>query len=124
MRNTKSREEEFWDDLSNSGPAVRLDHEGQTGCHSAVTMRKPITGERIMPQYLVANYLPDNFNPSSVTAAMMEEIHALNREMIAAGVRKFACGISPAGKAKTVRKQPDGTVLVTDAPSTETKEHM
>ena len=63
-----------------------------------------------MPQYLVANYLPDNFDPSTVTEAMMEEIHALNREMIAAGVRKFACGISPAGAAKTVRKQSDGKV--------------
>ena len=49
-----------------------------------------------MPQYLVANYLPDDFDPSTVTEAMIEEIHALNREMIAAGVRKFACGISPA----------------------------
>ena len=77
-----------------------------------------------MPQYLVANYLPDDFDPSTVSEAMMEEIHALNREMIAAGVRKFACGISPAGKAKTVRKQPDGTVLVTDGPYTETKEHI
>src|SRR5215467_3657922 len=77
-----------------------------------------------MPQYLVANYLPDDFDPSAVTEAMIEEIHALNRELIAAGVRKFACGISPAGKAKTVRKQPDGTVLVTDGPYTETKEHM
>jgi len=77
-----------------------------------------------MPQYLVANYLPDNFDPSTVTEAMMEEIHALNREMIAAGVRKFACGISSPGNAKTVRKQPDGTVLVTDGPYTETKEHM
>jgi hypothetical protein len=38
--------------------------------------------------------------------------------------RKFACGISPASNAKTVRKQPDGTVLVTDGPYTETKEHM
>ena len=55
---------------------------------------------------------------------MIEEIHALNREMIAAGVRKFACGISPAGNAKTVRKQQDDTVLVTDGPYTETKEHM
>ena len=77
-----------------------------------------------MPQYLVANYLPDNFDPSTVTEAMIEEIHALNREMIAAGVRKFACGISPASNAKTLRKQPDGTVLVTDGPYTETKEHM
>jgi hypothetical protein len=77
-----------------------------------------------MPQYLVANYLPDDFDPSSVTEEMIEEIHALNREMIAAGARKFACGISPAGNAKTVRKQPDGTVLVTDGPYIETKEHM
>ena len=44
--------------------------------------------------------------------------------MIAAGVRKFACGISPAASAKTLRKQPDGKVLVTDGPYTETKEHM
>ena len=77
-----------------------------------------------MPQYLVANYLPDDFDPSTVTEAMMEEIHALNREMIAAGVRKFACGISPAANAKTLRKQPDGKVLVTDGPYIETKEHM
>src|SRR5438477_6177233 len=77
-----------------------------------------------MPQYLVANYLPDDFDPSAVTEAMIEEIHALNREMIAAGARKFACGISPASNAKTVRKQPDGTVLVTDGPYTETKEQM
>ena len=67
-----------------------------------------------MPQYLVCNYLPDDFDLSAVTEAMIEEIHALNRELIAAGVRKFACGISPAAKAKTLRKQPDGNVLITD----------
>src|SRR6202021_442731 len=77
-----------------------------------------------MPQYLVCNYMPDNFDPSTVTEAMMEEIHALNREMIAAGVRKFAWGFSPAANAKTVRKQAKGKVLVTDGPYTETKEHM
>ncbi|HEY6350190.1 MAG TPA: YciI family protein [Candidatus Angelobacter sp.] len=77
-----------------------------------------------MPQYLVCNYLADDFDPSTVTEAMIEEIHALNREMIAAGVRKFACGISPAANAKTVRKQSDGTALVTDGPYLETKEHM
>jgi hypothetical protein len=81
-------------------------------------------GEKVMPQYLVANYLPDNFDPSTVTEAMMDEIHALNREMIAAGIRKFACGISPAASTKTVRKQSDGTVLVTDGPYLETKEHI
>ena len=77
-----------------------------------------------MPQYLVCNYMPDDFDPSTVTEAMIEEIHALNREMIAAGVRKFACGISPAAAAKTVRKRSDGKVQVTDGPYTETKEHM
>jgi hypothetical protein len=77
-----------------------------------------------MPQYLVASYLPDNFDPSTVTPAMVEEIHALNRELIAAGVRKFSCGISPASNAKIVRRKPDGKVLVTDGPYTEAKEHM
>jgi hypothetical protein len=62
--------------------------------------------------------------PATVTEEMMEEIHALNREMIAAGARKFACGITPPGSAKSLRVQPDGKVLVTDGPFTETKEHM
>jgi hypothetical protein len=77
-----------------------------------------------MPQYLVCNYLPDDFDPSTVTEAMIEDIQALNRELIAAGVRKFACGISPAANAKTLRKQLDGRVLVTDGPYIETKEHI
>ncbi len=77
-----------------------------------------------MPQYLVASYLPDNFDPSTVTEAMIEQIHAVNRELIAAGVRKFACGIAPPDNAKTLRRKPDGKVLVTDGPYVETKEHM
>jgi hypothetical protein len=77
-----------------------------------------------MPQFLVANYMPDDFDPSTVTEAMIEGIHALNRELIAAGVRKFACGIAPPASAKTLRTQSDGKVLVTDGPFTETKEHM
>ena len=78
----------------------------------------------VMPQYLVANYMPDDFDPSTVTEAMIEEIHALNRELVASGARKFACGIAPAASAKTLRRQPDGKVSVTDGPYTETKEHM
>src|SRR3984885_4955909 len=77
-----------------------------------------------MPQYLVAVYHRDDYDPSVETGAMIEEIHALNREMIAAGARKFACGLSPAGKAKSLRAQSDGKVLVTDGPYTETKEHI
>jgi hypothetical protein len=77
-----------------------------------------------MPQYFVCNYMPDDFDPSTVTQAMIDEIHALNREMDAAGVTKFACGISPAAAAKTVRKQRDGEVLVIDGPYMEAKEHI
>ena len=70
-----------------------------------------------MPQYLVCNYLPDDFDPSTVTETMMEEIHALNRELIAPGARKFAYGIAPVAKAKTVRKKPDGRVRILDSGS-------
>jgi hypothetical protein len=52
--------------------------------------------------------------------ATIEAIHALNKEMIGAGVRKFACGLSP--KATTPRAQPNGEVLITDEPYLETKE--
>jgi hypothetical protein len=77
-----------------------------------------------MPQFVVAIYHPDNYDPSVETEATIEGIHALNREMIAAGARKFAAGLSPAGSARSLRAQPDGKVLVTDGPYTETKEHI
>ena len=72
---------------------------------------------------MVASYLPDNFDPSTVTEEMATAIHTLNAEMEAAGVLKFACGISPVTTARTLRKQ-DGKLLVTDGPYTETKEHI
>jgi len=74
-----------------------------------------------MTQYLVAGYLPDDFDPSTQDEGMVEEIHALNREMIAAGVRRFAGGL---GSTHTVRPQPNGEMLVTDGPYLETKEHI
>src|SRR5579875_3386349 len=77
-----------------------------------------------MPQYLVAVYHPDDYDPSVETEETIENIHALNRELIAAGARKFACGLSRAANAKSVRAQADGTVLVTGGPYTETKEHI
>jgi hypothetical protein len=78
-----------------------------------------------MPHYLISGYRPDDSDPSTQDEAMMEEImeeiHALNREMIAAGVRKFAGGLGP---ASTLRPQPKGEVLLTDGPYLETKEHI
>ena len=49
-----------------------------------------------MTQYLVAIYHPDNYDPSVETEAISSEIHALNREMVAAGARKFVAGLSSA----------------------------
>ena len=70
---------------------------------------------------MVAGYRPDDFDPSQMDDAVGQKIHALNKEMIAAGVRKFACGL---GAAKSLRTQKDGGVRVTDGPYLETKEHI
>jgi hypothetical protein len=74
-----------------------------------------------MPHYFIAGYIPDDFDPSQMDPKAGEKIHELNREMIAAGVRKFAGGL---GATKSLRKQKDGGVLVTDGPYLETKEHI
>jgi hypothetical protein len=77
-----------------------------------------------MPQYVVAIHHPDDYKPSLEDTKMMEEIYALNREMIAAGVRIFAGGLSSASHSKSLRAKPDGGVLITDGPYPETKEHI
>jgi len=77
-----------------------------------------------MPQYLLANYLPDNFDPSSMTEATVRAISDLNDELEAAGARLMACGLSPAGEAKSLRGQAHGEVLITDGPYLEAKEHI
>lgn len=70
-------------------------------------------------KFLVTGYLPNDFDPSSVTEEMARGIHAFNAEMEAAGALFFVGGLAP---AKTLRTQPDGEVLVTDGPYLETKE--
>src|SRR5579864_5502506 len=67
---------------------------------------------------------PDNYDPSVETEAMSRDIQALNREMVAAGVRVFVGGLSPARRAKSLRAQSNGKVLITDGPYLETKEHI
>jgi hypothetical protein len=77
-----------------------------------------------MPHYLVTGYLPESFDPSAVTQAMIRDMGVLNDEMEAAGVRVLGLGLSPASCAKCLRAQPDGKVLTTDGPYLETKEHV
>jgi hypothetical protein len=77
-----------------------------------------------MPQYLVAIQHPENYDPSLEGEAMIRDIGALNEEMDAAGARFFAGGLESVSHAKSLRKQPDGNVSITDGPYIETKEHI
>jgi hypothetical protein len=77
-----------------------------------------------MPQYLVAIQHPINYDASLEGEAMIRDIGALNQAMDAAGARFFAGGLEPADKAKSLRKQPGGEVVITDGPYLETKEHV
>jgi hypothetical protein len=77
-----------------------------------------------MSQYLVAIHHPDNFDPSTESAATVRDIDLLNEEMAAAGVVVFVGGLHTVREAKSLRAQPDGKVLTTDGPYLETKEHI
>jgi hypothetical protein len=105
----------FWDNWSKTILALRRYSEG-----GQLARLKILLGDD-MPHYLVSGYLPDDYDPSAESEETIEGIHALNREMIAAGVRKFAGGL---GKAHTLRAQPNGELLLTDGPYLETKEHV
>jgi len=77
-----------------------------------------------MTQYLVAIHHPDDFDPASEGEAVREDISALNREMVAAGVRVFVGGLRPVGEARSVRLRGDGSSVLTDGPYLEAKEHV
>jgi hypothetical protein len=77
-----------------------------------------------MPQYLVAIHHPDDYDPSTEGEEMIRDIDVLNEEMTAAGARFFAGGLSVPSKAKSLRKQSGGAVVITDGPYLEAKEHI
>jgi hypothetical protein len=77
-----------------------------------------------MPQYLVAIHHPDGYDGSQEGEAMVRDIDVLNEEMEAAGARFFAGGLQSAPRAKSLRKQPGGKVVITDGPYLETTEHI
>ena len=77
-----------------------------------------------MTQYLVAIFLPDDFDPAIGGEAMDRDIDALNDEMVAAGVRVFVGGLRPAKDAVSLRVKAPGEVLITDGPYIETKEQI
>jgi hypothetical protein len=77
-----------------------------------------------MTKYLVAIHRPNDYDASTESDAMSREISALNREMIAAGVRVFVGGLQAPNTAKSLRPQPDGSVLITDGLYLKTTEYV
>ena len=75
-------------------------------------------------KYLVAIHHPDDFDPSTEDEATHRDIDLLNEEMVAAGIRVFVGGLCSISAAKSLRKQPNGQILITDGPYLETKEHI
>lgn len=73
-------------------------------------------------KYLVAIQHPKDYDPSTEDEAMHRDIDTLNEEMVARGIRVFVGGLQPASRAKSLRLQPNGKVLITDGPYAETKE--
>ena len=78
-----------------------------------------------MTKYYVAIHRPNDFDPAvSVDAGMRREIDALNEQMVAAGVRVFVGGLRPTSSAKSLRKLPDGELLMADGPIAKTPEYV
>ena len=75
-------------------------------------------------KFIVALHHPDGYDASKEPSEMHRDIDALNDEMVAAGVREFAGGLQPTGTARSLRAQPDGSVMVTEGPYFKTNEHV
>ncbi len=122
----KQEEENFLDDLSNSGrPFDYMVKAGQTG--PPQTLQEEDRYRRMEKSWRsiwLRFTTPTTTTPLVEGEAMIHDIHALNEEMMAAGVRVFAGGLTAASNAKSLRAQPGGKVLITDGPYLETKEHI
>src|SRR5690349_8667980 len=95
--------------------------EFRPGRSTSLVKAWPPAGQITVPgevmQYLVAIHHPDDYDPAiAEDEAMGRDIDALNEEMVAAGVRVYANGLQPVSRAKSLRAQPGGKVLVTDGP--------
>jgi hypothetical protein len=77
-----------------------------------------------MKQYLLSIYQPDGPPPPSVNLEkIMRDVSAVRQQMRAAGAWVFSGGLHPASSATVVRPK-DGSVLTTDGPYVEGKEHI
>jgi hypothetical protein len=77
-----------------------------------------------MKQYLLSIYQPDGEPPAPpALEKIMRDVHAVRREMEAAGAWVFSGGLHPPSTATVLRAR-DGEMLTTDGPFTEAKEHI
>lgn len=77
-----------------------------------------------MARYLLSVYQPDGPPlPPDALERVMKQVGTLRRQMQDAGVWVFAAGLQPPATAKVARPGAD-SVLVTDGPFAETKEHI
>jgi hypothetical protein len=64
-----------------------------------------------MKHYWISVYRPQGYDPASMEdAAMIEEIDALNAEMVAAGVRVFVGGLVPPQQAHHLGNDANGNL--------------
>ncbi|CAM3159267.1 YciI family protein [Rariglobus hedericola] len=78
-----------------------------------------------MTKYLVSIHRANDYDPAvAEDKAMSRDIDALNDEMMIAGVRIFVGGLQPITNAKSLRRQPDGAVIITDGLYLKTPEHV
>ena len=77
----------------------------------------PVTVSRVLSGDLYAEQV-------RADEAMARDISALNAEMIAAGVRVFVGGPQSPTTARSLRPQPDGTVVMTDGAYLQAGEHV
>ncbi|MES2503153.1 MAG: YciI family protein [Pseudomonadota bacterium] len=78
-----------------------------------------------MTMYLIAIHHPNDYDPfAAEDEAMVRDIDVLNDEMVDAGVRVFVGGLQPISKAKSLRLQVNGEVLVSDGHYLNTTEHI
>jgi hypothetical protein len=77
-----------------------------------------------MTQYLLSIYQPDGGPPPpEVLEPVMRELHALNRDLKAAGAWVFSRGLHAPSTATVVRARGED-LLITDGPYVEGKEHI
>lgn len=68
-------------------------------------------------KFYVAIHRPNNYDHSvEITAEVMTDIDRVNDAMVDAGIRLFVGGLRPRDTAKSIKRELDGSLSVTDGP--------